>query len=316
MIPNIVAQYEDYISKTIKVDPQHVNRASSAGHPCTRHLVYCRLNSTERAKISVSTALIFREGNHQEKAVLDDFSEAGIKVQEQQRTFLWKEYQLSGHIDGMLNVDGETYPLEIKSMNPFTWEKIKTVEDIKNNSAYYVRGYYDQLQLYLLMSEVSEGVIVLKNKVSGALKQFVIVLDYAYSELIIQKLELVNRCVAENKYPDRIDDRTVCGYCNFKHLCLPDENFESVELVDDPELVSLLDRREELREAAKLYEDVDEELKEVWRRTNDGTYFVGGRYQVKVKEISRSIFVVPPEIKDQYKEVSTSKRATITKVTE
>lgn len=314
MIPDLVSQFETFVESQIKVFPQHVNRASSAGHPCTRHLVYCRLNSLERSKINVGTALIFREGNIQEKAVLDGFSEAGIKIQEQQRSFEWRKYQVTGHIDGMLAVDGDTYPIEIKSMNPFTWKKIKGVDDVKNNPAYYVRGYYDQMQLYLLMSEKPEGVIILKDKVSGQLKQIRIELDYAYAELLIQKLEAVNKCVEANIYPDRIEDKSVCGYCDFKHICLPDEAFEAMELDNSEELLELLELRESLMDSAKSYEEVDEQLKEIWRRTKEGTYLVSGKFQVKVKEVRSSLFAVPPEIKQQYKEERTFTRAWVTKL--
>ena len=157
-------------------------------------------------------------------------------------------------------------------------------------------------------------ILLLKNKQSGQLKQIEITIDMDYSDKLVKKLELVNKHVAEKTYPDRISDRTVCQYCDFRHICLPDEDSEQIEITDNAELLELLEEREELRQAAKDYEAVDKKLKEYWKHTETGTYLVGGKYQVKLSMCKRIIYTVPPEIKEQYKDSMEYPRATITKI--
>lgn len=312
MIPNIVNKFEQYVQDRIQIYPQHKNRASSAGHPCERHLVYCRLNSHEKLRHDVGLELIFREGNHQEKAFIRDFMDAGIFIEESQRAFEWPEFELTGKIDGILKLDGKKYPVEFKSINPANFDKLNNADDLKNSFSYYVKGYYDQIQLYLLMNNSDEGIIFLKNKVNGRIKQINIAFDYVYAEAILKKLERVNKCVKEKTYPERIDDRRACGGCAFRHICLPDEASSSIQIEDSVELLDTLEQREKLKEAAKQYEELDEKAKSMCKTKEDGAYLVGGDFQVKVKTQERKTYVVPAEIKDKYAE---TKPVTVVSIT-
>ena len=311
-IPNLVKKFEDYIESKIQVWPQKINRASSAGHPCSRHLVYCRLNGDEKLKHDVGLELVFREGNHQEKAFIRDFMDAGIFIEESQRSFEWKDYELTGKIDGILKCGDKKYPVEFKSSAPANFEKINSQDDLKNSFTYYLKGYFDQIQLYLLMNNCDEGIIFFKNKVNGRIKQINITLDYEYSERILKKLELVNKCVKEKTYPERVEDRRPCASCAFRHICLPDETSASIQIEDSVELLDTLEQREKLKEAAKLYEELDEKAKSICKVKEDGAYLVGGDFQVKVKTQERKFFNPPPEIKAQYEEKKPVTVVTIT----
>lgn len=312
MIPNLVQKFEKFVEKGIQIYPQHKNRASSAGHPCARHLVYCRLNNSERLIHDVGLELIFREGRHQELTFIKDFLEAGMVIQESQRGFEWSDYELTGRIDGKLDIDGKDYPVEFKSMNPATFEKINSQEDLKNSFSPYVKGYLDQMCLYLLMNNTDKGIIFLKNKVNGKLKQINIELDYEYSEAILKKLELVNKHVKAKTYPDRVEDRKPCQSCPFRHICLPDEASASIQIEDSAELWETLERREALKDAAKEYEELDDRAKGMCKTKQDGEYLVGGDYQVRVKTQERKFFNPPPEEKAKWEEKKPVTIVTIT----
>jgi CRISPR/Cas system-associated exonuclease Cas4 (RecB family) len=311
-IPNLVSKFEQYVQDHIQVYPQHKNRASSAGHPCERHLVYCRLNSGEKLKHDVGLELIFREGNHQEKSFIRDFMAAGIFIEESQRSFEWPEFELTGKIDGTLRDGDKKYPVEFKSMSPANFDKLNNSEDLKNSFTYYVKGYYDQIQLYLLMNNCDEGIIFLKNKVTGRIKQINIALDYTYSEAILKKLERVNASVKAKTYPERVEDRKPCQSCSFRHICLPDEAAASLVIEDSVELLDTLEQREKLKAAAKQFEELDEKAKSMCKVKEDGAYLVGGDFQVKVKTQERTSYVVPAEIKDKYAEKKPVTIVTIT----
>lgn len=290
------------------------NYAYNAGHPCERHLVYCRLNWQEKTLPELKTLLIFREGNLHEEAVIKLLMEAGIRTIETQRPFELPAIELRGRIDAQtdLNDDGQLYPTEIKSMNPFDWERINGVEDIKNSSKPWIRSYVTQMQLYLLGMNKEHGVFILKNKLTGQLKFIYCDLDYEYAESEWKKLERVNAHVKAGTYPDRITDRTICQYCDFKHICLPDEASEALKFEDSPEILELLEERDRLKDAAKSFEQVDEKLRQIWKVTEDGTYLVGGKFQVQIKTQERTQYAIPPELKEKYAEKIP---VTITKIT-
>ena len=298
---DIVKDVEQYVEKQTKVYPCHANRASSIGHPCTRKLVYDRLNWQEALKPDVGLQLIFNEGNLQEQAVIRLLQDSGYKVIEQQRSFDWAEYKITGHIDGLIEIDGEAYPLEVKSISPFGFEKVNTLEDIKTHKKHYVRGYFDQMQLYLLLSNKPMGVIIFKNKVTGRLKLILVELDFSYAEGLIKKAELVNSFVQKKEYPERIEDRDVCAGCPFRHICLPDETWEGAEVLNDGELETMIARRQELAQAASDYDDVNDLLKAQWKNRQDGIYLVG-KFAVTVKRQKRTKYVVPKEIQEKYAE--------------
>lgn len=309
---NVIEKVSKFMMSERKSWAPACNYASSVGHPCPRKLVYDRLNWEEKLLPDPVKILIFREGNMHEEAIMRLLADSGITVVEQQRPFEWKQLQVRGKIDGRIKDSGRLIPLEVKSSNQFDFESIKTVDDLRNSSKFWVRGYYDQFQLYLFMANEPDGIMILKNKQTGLLKQLVIEIDYEHAEKIAKKLELVNKHIAEKTYPDRITDRTVCQYCDFRHICLPDEASDSIEILDNPEILELLEQREKLKEAVKDYEAIDQKLKIYWEPLEDGTHLVGGRFQVKVSTYERRFDNVPEEIKAQYRETKPMTRVTVT----
>lgn len=313
---NFVDVIEKHLQSERKSFAPACNYAYNSGHPCARNLVYNRLNWQEKALPSTNSLLIFREGNLHEEAVIRLLMDSGIKIIETQRPFEIKQIQLRGKIDGQI-VDDETgkkYPCEIKSMNPFDWEKINSLEDMKKSTKVWVRGYVTQMMIYLLGLNHDNGIFILKNKVSGALKFVLCPLDYEYAEKEFKKLETVNRHVEAGTYPERIEDRTVCQYCEFKHICLPDEASEGITITDNQELLDLLDEREKLKEAAKAYDAIDDKLKAYWKDLSEGTHLVGGKFQVKISSYDRAFYNVPEDIKEQYKESKPVSKTVITRL--
>lgn len=250
-----------YDEARIKIFPAHTNRASEAGHECERYLVYSRLNWQDRQRHDVGLQRVFDEGNIQEAAVLQKLAAAGITVLEQQRSFEWKEFQLTGHVDGKIKYGG-IRPIEIKSFSPANFAAINTVQDMIRSKRGYMRKYPAQMQLYLLMDETPEGMFLLKNKTSGEIKLVPCELDYEYAEGILKKLENVNTHVAAGTYPDQCDySLGLCEKCPFNHLCLPDQNFDAAHFTADQDFIAALERREELKRAVAEYEELDEEIK-------------------------------------------------------
>lgn len=291
VIPDIATAMREKVDAKRKLYPCYVNRASEIGHPCVRYLVHKRLDWKQANKPSIKTQHIFSEGNLHEDDVVSRINAAGYQIILQQQNFTWDTYQISGHIDGKILVSDEvSIPFEIKGLNPYTWNKLNTQEDFLTAAAWTIK-YYAQLNLYMIMDNKEDGLWLLKNKLTGEIKQVNCKLDYAYTEEIIKKAELVNDFCEKKEYPDPMKYTNFwCKECTFLHLCTPDMDFDlGFELLDKKELQEKLERRDELLEASKEFKKLDGELKEDLKGKEN---VILGDFVIAGKEVSKKEYTV------------------------
>ena len=192
----IVEQIIESKQKRIKAYPGNSNRASDLGNPCLRYHVFNRTRWEEKTLHDVGLQQVFDLGNDIEDIALKELAAAGFKIIEQQKPFNWAQYQITGHMDGMILIDGQAYPLEIKSSSPFVFDTIHDINSLKNGKYAYLRKYPVQLNLYMLMSNIERGVFLFKNKVNGAYKEVWMDLDLAMGEETLQRAEAINAHIA------------------------------------------------------------------------------------------------------------------------
>lgn len=268
--------------KKIKQYPVNSNRASDLGHPCLRYHVYNRTRWQERSMHDVGLQFIFDMGNDIERIVLRELDEANIKVIEQQRSFEWKEYQITGHVDGMVLADDhKVYPFDVKSCSPYVFKSINTIDDLKNGKYVHLRKYPVQLNLYLLMSNLERGLFFFKDKTSGQLKEIWMDIDYQLGEDTLKKAEAINGFVSRGELPDPIAfDERISGECPFRHICIPDHIGREVE-IDTGELEQLIRTLYILEPAAKDYDETTKEINKIVEGRDKilaGDYFVIGKW--------------------------------------
>lgn len=289
---NIVERVDEFKRNQIKTYPCHVNRASDAGHECEAYLTYSRTNWQDKLPHDVGLQYVFDEGKLHEPEVLSLISKAGFQVIEQQRSFAWKEYNLTGHLDAKV-VDPETgkaIPLEIKTMSPNIWGKINTIEDMKNSKYAYMRRYPAQIMIYMLLAESEKGVMILKNKTTGRLKQVDVALDYEYTESILKKLERINDNVAVGREGEKNIQEDVCSECPFRQICLPSRDFGKGIEIETNGLEKDIDRLNELKIYVTEYKELDAKIKakiEGKEQLLAGHYYITGKWierMMKAKE--------------------------------
>jgi CRISPR/Cas system-associated exonuclease Cas4 (RecB family) len=295
-MPSLVKKYYDHATAQIKVWPCHSNRASSIGGDCERQLVYERTSWDQKTPHEVDLELIFREGRVHEEAVLRDLRAAGIEILEQQTALSWPEYQLTGHVDGVIVVDGKAVPIEIKSSSDHIWRSIAyrgrgvyawhEVERAFQGKP-WLRRYLAQLQVYMLCKNSDVAILLMKNKSTGALLQINVPLDYGYAESLIQRCERINAHVAAGTLPDRIPyGEDTCGECPFAHLCLPDmpAGKKAIAFVPDEEAAKKFDARAAAEDASQTFKDMDEWVKSwAWERYPDNDRIAVGHWLVEKK---------------------------------
>ena len=306
-IPNIPEILDAETAKRIRSYPQRVNRASSAGHPCVRFLVLSRTSNDLKALHDVGLQRIFDEGNLHEKALTRDMMDAGLQIVEQQRDFDEPTWELTGRVDGLLSVNGDRIPIEIKSSGRNGFEAIRNLEplDMVKSKYSWIRKYPAQILLYMLMRGSEFGVMIFKNKESGEKVWKIFQLEGAaleYAESILKKLAAVNAHVSAGTCPEAalIDDCKGCAFC--KTACFPGADYgPGVDILQDPSLEAKLDRRGELEAAAKEYDALDKEIKDGFKG-RPGT--VVGGWMIESKKRERKGVDLTPELKKQYEKVT------------
>ena len=298
----IVEKVLEAKARKIKQWPVNSNRASELGNECLRYLVLNRTRWEEKTLHNAKLQMIFDMGKMVEESVMQDLREAGFVIVEQQRPFSWAKYQITGSIDCKIAIDGKTYPTEIKSAAPFSFNSINSIEDMKRHKWHYMRKYPAQLTLYLLMDGKDRGLFIFKNKSTGELKEIFLDLDYDFAESLIKKAEAINKHVAEGTLPEPMEySEEICADCPFVHLCLPDRIGKEVEIVEDGRLLELLNRYAELKPVAKEYEDVDSQIKKL---VEGREKIIVGNFFIEGKWVDRKVYNIPTEIKNQYETIS------------
>ncbi len=296
----------------IKQYPVNANRASELGHECLRYLVLNRTRWQEKTLHDVRLQMIFDMGRMVEDLVSQDLREAGFALIEQQRAFSWAKYQITGTIDCKIALDGQVYPVEIKSSAPHAFASINSAEDMRRHKYHYMRKYPAQLTLYLLMDNKDKGLFLFKNKATGELKEIWMDLDYEFGESLIKKAEAINKHVTEGTLPEPIEyNEDICGDCGYAHICMPNRIGKEVEISDNTELLELVMRYNTLKPGAKEFEEVDKRINELVKGREKilvGDWFIEGKWY------DRTVYEIPDEVKQQYKTVTPCWRKNIMKV--
>jgi hypothetical protein len=322
--------YETYVLSDTGSARASATRASELGHDCVAYLAFTRLAGEKREKPDPTLASIWHLGRILEKATIQDLMAMGCEVTQQQRSVYWDKFQISGHIDGYLKLNGfGPVPMEIKSCSPYVYAKLHTDADLRDNKNYIWRKFYAQLQVYLLLESRENGVYILRDKVTGNLRLIPSRLDLGYAETLLKKAEAVKAGVqaysaeGEEKWREtwlsehRLNDADVCLNCSFKSLCLPAiDAGPGAYFEDDPEMQAALARRAELDAMAEEYAELDELIKKRAKAIFDKgqTQIICGDWWIVGKKVESTSFNIPKEVKQQYAQKSSYWRTSIAKI--
>ena len=160
----------------IKVYPCNNLRASSIGHPCERYLVLLMTSWEMQIPHDEVTQSIFDLGNALEDYtinVLRNTTYNGKKLEivtPTIRSWRIETPLITGREDCRIKEeDGKLYPVEIKGLSPYEWEKLNTMEDFLNSKKYYIRAYPAQLMCYMWNFGLDHGWFALTNKVRNTI---------------------------------------------------------------------------------------------------------------------------------------------------
>ena len=309
-VPDIASRVHEMRLGRYRKFPSHSNRASSLGHDCLRALYYQRTAWQEATDPGDTLKLIFQEGDLHETSVLRDIQEAGFQVIEQQVSLQWDRYQITGHVDAIVVAENSAdagangasgdivgYPIDVKSMSGHIWSscfrdgpRVYEWADVRDQfeGKTWLRKYYGQLVLYMLMKNVDHGALLCKSKQTGELAQVNLPLDFDLGEKLLRRAEFLNTSIDNQTPPDRIQwDEDICGRCEHLVSCLPERvGEEPIKFIEVEEIEQLLKTRELAEEGYTAYQRSDKRMK-AWAKAQDGDKLVVGDYLLEVKRGDR-----------------------------
>lgn len=199
--------------------PRSYMGCSSLGHPCDRKIWLSWKGVPE--KQSCKTRRILARGHEVEERLIHHLYEAGYQVTDQQREVKAWDGQVKGHIDGLIRHEGQTFLLEIKSMNERSFKNV-----LKKGVKEAFPSYWVQMQLYgHLLKEEGEalqgGWLLALNKNDEELYTE----EVSYEPgVALGALQRAQRLSLYETMPPRLatsrgEPERMCGFCGYQGLC-------------------------------------------------------------------------------------------------
>lgn len=287
-IINVKSQeyYEKLARKGPK--PHYTTWCSEAGHPCLRYLIYRRTHWEQFQALPAYVQPRLETGIALHEKAKESFRNKGFQVYENPDALHDKELEISGYMDFEIACEElkaigiKSIPVEAKSVEDWYIDKYKIIEDVLAGD-YWVRKWAAQGGLYCWCRNKELGLIHLRSLKRERNIPFSIlqgsVIDFVHE--LMENLKKVNEHIKKGTLPDRIKyEPSICKNCNAKHICLPDEPISDGQVIIDEKLEKKLIRRDELISFKKEYDQLDKELKEIFKNKNNvlvGNHIITGK---------------------------------------
>ena len=214
---DITKLIEDAFAKPRKQKARQYIGASGIGQQCEASVAFSFRGYPDTPPDS-RLARIFRDGHRIEYDVVKDMRKAGLHVMEND-PMTGKQWRFEGYgglvmgnADGLLEVDGATIGLEIKSMNDN-----KHKEFIRKGVKGSHPNYFDQMQFMMGLSGIERFVLVAYNKNTSAYHHEFVDFDIIRFSYLTAKVERVIANEAEKVATDESDWR--CKGCFKRDAC-------------------------------------------------------------------------------------------------
>ncbi len=161
--------------------------------------------------------------------VLDEDSEDELVARQ------CRELNVSGRTDSLLLIDGKLCLVELKSANTNMFKF-----HLKEPKEQHVW----QLQLYMYLTNVQDGIILYEDKNTQEIKEFYIEYDHDLVEELVEKIRYVNECVRNGELPEResTPSEWKCRYCQYTSICHYPNGKEAKELLAEYERRDVIKR--------------------------------------------------------------------------
>lgn len=240
---------------TYRPSPSKVGR-------CLRSLVY-EASGIKPDLFPARALLVFEDGNIHEELIKDhirktDFELVELKGKHQRfKIGMINGYEMTGEIDGLItDSNGIVRVLEIKSINHFSFERLEEdpQEDHRHQLNLYIHGLREAGY-----KEISQGLIIYKNKNTANMKEFIIDYDREMALNDLNLFESIEKMASDGIIPARPFEQNSwqCSYCRWNQHCYKGYELEFKALSDNREL------SDDLEISARYYNELGGQITEL-----------------------------------------------------
>jgi CRISPR-associated exonuclease Cas4 len=187
---------------------------SDAGK-CPR-AIWFAMKKYPKKEVDARVMRIFEHGNHTHMRIMAALYSLGLVTASE--IGIPDNQMVHGRADAIVNIDGDLYVLEIKSVNSMRFRKAEPDQD-----------HIKQLQLYLYFFNIKKGILLYENKDNQEIKEFIIEYDEALVKKIFSEFNILKEQVEKSKVPEipeNLEDWR-CEYCPYLESC---EKIEEKEM--------------------------------------------------------------------------------------
>lgn len=301
---------QDDIARRPRSKPAGV-RASSIGDECERALSLDIIAWDQAGSPSPTLQSIFNEGNLHEDDVVCRLRKLKMPLLREQGAA--KPYEgITGTPEGEVEwQDGEQKIVllaEIKSVGP-QWERLKSERDLREGAG-YIKKWFAQVQVYMLLTGREACVMLLKSKQTGEIRPVVVGLDLDYAQQMLDRAGRVTRAAEAGVPLPHPADLSPCARCrHFGRTCNPPAGVTSGAqiLTDEDALDDVAEWRQTLK-AAKAHKEAEERIKS---RAGSAGMTVIGPMLVTRKPYATTKYDIPDDVKAPYAQKNIAFRTTI-----
>lgn len=308
----IETSWAAFLERERRPSSPHPYVYASSWRPCVRRMVLDMTAPDQVAPFNAQVLARFRRGDDRERDLLADLSRIGrdadpaFKVVGQQERFELKDRQgrvaIVGKVDARLQLAGTgvSAPLEVKAWGPHLVDRIERFEDLFENP--WTRSGGFQLLSYLFGANEPYGFILLDR--AGLPLPIPVELDAhldRMEDFLTRAEAAIDHQRAGTLPAFLVGDAAECQRCPYYGgVCNPPLMAGDIQVLTDPELEAMLERREQLRPSGLEYARLDKTVKDRLRGIENG---IAGAFAISGKWTKLSRLELPELIKKQYTRV-------------
>ncbi|MBP7232192.1 MAG: hypothetical protein KBA28_09695 [Syntrophaceae bacterium] len=186
----IIQAIETYLQQRPKDDrPKHCFHPSSL-HLDAKELYWRYINGDNDKKFESRILRIFDNGHAVHQRLQDYLTKAGILERAEIPVFD-EQYEIRGHADGIVKINGANGVLEIKSMNANQFY-----------SAYEPKPeHLIQVNVYMHCLNIPRACLLYECKDNQEMKEFFVKQDQSILQPILDKIKFVQECLKDETEP-------------------------------------------------------------------------------------------------------------------
>ncbi len=319
---SIMRGWEQYIQAEERQTPSNRQYTYAGSYePCDRKLLLLMIAGDKVIPFPTETLARFKRGKDRERNMIIDltrvgqFSDPRFSVIGQQERFELRDHKgriaIVGKVDLRLEYGHRQAkpPVEIKDWDVHLTNKINCFDDVFENQWARKGGF--QLLCYLYAAGEQYGFLLLPRPGLPKLIAVELLPNLGRMEEFLAKAERVLDHKEAGTTPDYIADAAECRRCAFYgSACNPPlMSGEGSQVITDPEVEKMLERRHELEDAADEFARIDKDIKTRLRGVElaiAGKFLLEGKFSKSTKDNT------PAKVKKLYQTVDPKGRFTLT----